>query len=106
MTPTLAAKIFSVGNFFNITTPFAVRVSVPVSTPPAASRVTRWSEVVVLINLTRLGFSNESKKLSNSLNGYLNIYKSHMMTAIRAIDFFNNVKDGKNCNEQGCKINV
>jgi uncharacterized protein YyaL (SSP411 family) len=61
---------------------------------------------IMLINLTRLGFSNESKKLSNSLNGYLNIYKSHMMTAIRAIDFFNNVKDGKNCNEQGCKINV
>ena len=61
---------------------------------------------IMLINLTRLGFSNESNKLSNSLNGYLNIYKSHMMTAIRAIDFFNNVKDGKNCNEQGCKINV
>jgi len=27
-----------------------------------------------------------------------------MMTAIRAIDFFNNIKEGKNCNEQGCKI--
>ena len=26
-----------------------------------------------------------------------------MMTAIRALDFFNNVKSGKNCNEQGCK---
>jgi len=28
-----------------------------------------------------------------------------MMTAIRALDFFNNIKAGKNCNEQGCKIN-
>ena len=27
-----------------------------------------------------------------------------MMTSIRAIDFFNNIQDGKNCNEQGCKI--
>jgi hypothetical protein len=33
----------------------------------------------------------EAKKLSNSLNGYLNIYKNHMMTAIRALDFFNNI---------------
>jgi len=46
----------------------------------------------------------EAKKLTDSLNGYLNIYKNHMMTAIRAIDFFNNIKDGKSCNEQGCKI--
>jgi len=59
----------------------------------------------MLVNLTRLGFLTEAKKLSNSLNGYLNIYKNHMTTAIRALDFFNNVKDGKNCNEQGCKIN-
>ena len=46
----------------------------------------------------------EAKKLTDSLNGYLNIYKNHMMTAIRAIDFFNNIKEGKNCNEGGCKI--
>ena len=45
----------------------------------------------------------EAKKLSESLNGYLNIYKNHMMTSLRAIDFFNNIKKGKNCNEQGCK---
>ena len=61
---------------------------------------------IMLVNLTRLGFLTEAKKLSNSLNGYLNIYKNHMTTAIRALDFFNNVKDGKNCNEQGCKIDV
>ena len=53
----------------------------------------------------RLGLGEESKKLANSLNGYLNIYKNHMMTAIRALDFYNNINDGKNCNEQGCKIN-
>ena len=61
---------------------------------------------IMLINLIRLGFIKEANKLSESLNGYLNIYKNHMMTAIRALDFFNNVKTGKNCNEQGCKIDV
>ena len=49
---------------------------------------------------------NEAKKLSESLNGYLNIYKNHMMTAIRALDFFDNVNSGKNCNEQGCNLDV
>ena len=47
---------------------------------------------------------NDAKKLSESLNGYLNIYKTHMMTALRALDFFNNISAGKNCNEHGCKI--
>ena len=60
---------------------------------------------IMLINLIRLGLTEEAKKLANSLNGYLNIYKNHMMTAIRALDFFNNINAGKNCNEQGCKIN-
>ena len=46
----------------------------------------------MLINLVRLGMMDDAKKLSDSLNGYLNIYKSHMMTAIRALDFFNNIK--------------
>jgi len=59
---------------------------------------------IMLINLVRLGMMDEAKKLSDSLNGYLNIYKNHMMTAIRALDFFNNVNSGKNCNEKGCKI--
>ena len=61
---------------------------------------------VMLINLIRLGMINEAKKLDDSLNGYLNIYKNHMMTSLRAIDYFNNIKEGKNCNEQGCKIDV
>ena len=59
---------------------------------------------IMLINFVRLGMMEEAKKLSNSLNGYLNIYKHHMMTAIRALDFFNNIESGKNCNERGCKI--
>ena len=61
---------------------------------------------VMLINFVRLGMMDEAKKLSDSLNGYLNIYKNHMMTAVRAIDFYNNVNSGKNCNEQGCKIDA
>jgi len=60
---------------------------------------------IMLINLIRLGFTDETNKLANSLNGYLNVHKNHMMTAIRALDFFNNINSGKNCNEQGCKIN-
>ena len=59
---------------------------------------------IMLINLIRLGLKNESKNLANSLNGYLNVYKNHMMTAVRALDFFNNISSGKNCNDQGCKI--
>ena len=61
---------------------------------------------IMLINLIRQGMIENAKKLSDSLNGYLNIYKNHMMTSLRAIDFFNNIKEGKNCNEQGCKIDV
>ena len=59
---------------------------------------------VMLINLVRLGMMKEAKVLSISLNGYLNVYKNHMMTAIRALDYFNNINSGKNCNEQGCTI--
>ena len=61
---------------------------------------------IMLINFVRLGMMNEAKKLSDSLNGYLNIYKNHMMTSLKAIDYFNNIKDGKNCNEQGCNIDA
>ena len=59
---------------------------------------------VMLINLIKLGMMKEAKKLSESLNGYLNIYKNHMMSSLRAIDYYNSIKEGKNCNEQGCKI--
>jgi uncharacterized protein YyaL (SSP411 family) len=60
---------------------------------------------MMLLNFTRLGLMNEGKKLSTSLNGYLNIYKSYMITAIKALDFFNSKLSGKNCDEQGCKLN-
>ncbi len=59
---------------------------------------------IMLINLVRLGMMGDAKKLSESLNGYLNIYKNHMMTSIRALDYFNNISSGRNCNEQGCII--
>ena len=59
---------------------------------------------IMLINLVKLGMMDEAKKLSESLNGYLNTYKNHMATSLRAIDYFNIIKEGKNCNEQGCKI--
>ena len=59
---------------------------------------------IMLINLIRLGMIDKAKKISESLNGYLNIYKNHMMTSLRALDFFNNIQEGKSCNEQGCKL--
>ena len=37
----------------------------------------------------------DEAKLSTSLNGYINIYKNHMMTAIRAVDFLNNINSVK-----------
>ena len=61
---------------------------------------------IMLINLVRLGMMGDAKKLSESLNGYLNIYKNHMMTSLRALDFFNNISSGKNCNEQGCTTDI
>ena len=59
---------------------------------------------VMLINFARLGLMEEGKKLSSSLNGYLNLYKNYMITAIKALDFFNSKLSGKNCNEQGCAV--
>ena len=59
---------------------------------------------IMLTNFTRLGFIDEGKKLSISLNGYLNIYKGYMTSTIKALDFFNIKLNGKNCDEQGCKI--
>jgi uncharacterized protein YyaL (SSP411 family) len=59
---------------------------------------------IMLINLTRLGLINEATKIANSLNGYLNIYKNYMITAIRGLDFFKNINSVKKCNEQGCEI--
>ena len=60
---------------------------------------------IMLLNFTRLGLIEESKKLSSSLNGYLNVYKNYMITAVKALDFFKCKLSGKNCNENGCEIN-
>ena len=60
----------------------------------------------MLINFTKLGMLEEAQKLSESLNGYLNVYKSHMMSSLRAIDYFSNIKAGKNCNEKGCNLDA
>ncbi len=59
---------------------------------------------IMLINFMRLGMVEEAKKLSDSLNGYLNVYKTHMMSSLKAIDYFNNTTSGKNCNHEGCAI--
>ena len=59
---------------------------------------------IMLINFTRLGCLEEAKKLALSLNGYLNIYKNHMVSSIKAIDFLNENLNGKKCSEQGCEI--
>jgi len=59
---------------------------------------------IMLLNFSRLGMKNESKELSNSLNGYLNIYKSLMISSLKSIDYFNTIESNKNCTENGCLI--
>ena len=59
---------------------------------------------IMLINLTKLGFYEEAKKLSKSLHGYLNIYKNYMVSTIKALDFYENISKGKKCDENGCQI--
>ncbi len=70
-----------------------------------SDNTTPSGNAMMLLNFTRLGFMGKAKILSASLNGYLNIYKSYMITAIKALDFFNSKLSGKNCNEQGCELN-
>ena len=69
-----------------------------------SDNITPNGNAMMLLNFTRLGLVNEGKKLSTSLNGYLNIYKNYMITSIKALDFFNCKLNGKNCDEQGCKL--
>ena len=58
----------------------------------------------MLLNFSRLGMKNEAKELSKSLNGYLNIYKSLMISSLKAIDYFKMIEVNKNCTETGCII--
>ena len=59
---------------------------------------------IMLLNFSRLGMKNEAKDLSNSLNSYLNIYKSMMVSSLRAIDHYQTIQSNKNCNDSGCAI--
>ena len=59
---------------------------------------------IMLLNFSRLGMKDEAKQLSNSLNGYLNIYKSVMTSSLKAIDYCKMLDLNKNCNETGCII--
>ena len=59
---------------------------------------------VMLLNFSRLGMKNEARELSNSLNGYLNVYKSLMVSSLKSIDYFNMIEDNKNCTDNGCII--
>ena len=59
---------------------------------------------IMLINFCRLGYKEQAKELSNSLNGYLNIYKNFMISSLKALDFFKEINNGKNCNTEGCEI--
>ncbi len=59
---------------------------------------------IMLINFSRLGFISQAKELSISLNGYLNIYKNFMTSSLKALDYFKEINNGKNCNTEGCQI--
>jgi len=59
---------------------------------------------VMLLNFSRLKMKNEGAELSNSLNGYLNVYKSLMVSALKSIDYFNTIDATKNCTDKGCFV--
>ena len=59
---------------------------------------------IMLLNFSRLGMRNEAKKLSDSLNGYLNNYRTLMISSLKSIDYFNSTGTNKKCNEDGCII--
>ena len=57
---------------------------------------------VMLLNFTKLGMLDEAKELSESLNKYLNNYRSFMASSLKAIDYFNSISNKKNCNDHEC----
>jgi uncharacterized protein YyaL (SSP411 family) len=59
---------------------------------------------IMLLNFSRLKMMNEAKELSESLNGYLNIYKSIMASSLKSIEYFNSIDSSKNCTTEGCLI--
>ena len=59
---------------------------------------------IMLINFSRLGMLVRAEELFISLNGYLNLYKNFMTSSLKALDFYKEIKSGKNCNSEGCEI--
>ena len=59
---------------------------------------------IMLLNFSRLKMKNEAKELSDSLNGYLNVYKSLMASSLKSIEYFNMLDSNGNCTEKGCLI--
>tara|TARA_B100001121_G_C18281117_1_gene430771 strand:- start:213 stop:557 length:345 start_codon:yes stop_codon:yes gene_type:complete len=59
---------------------------------------------IMLTNFSRLGYIDQAKELSISLNGYLNLYKNFMISSLKALDFFKEINSGKNCTSEGCEI--
>ncbi len=57
---------------------------------------------IMLLNLTRIGMLEEAKVIFHSLNGYLNNYSGNMISSIKALDYYSQIIDGKNCNLEGC----
>ena len=57
---------------------------------------------VMLLNFSRLKMKKEAIALSKSLNGYLNNYKSLMVSALKSIDYFNIIEANKKCTKEGC----
>ena len=57
---------------------------------------------IMLLNFSRLKMQTEAKELSDSLNGYLNVYPSLMASALKSIDYFNIVYPSRNCTNKGC----
>ena len=59
---------------------------------------------IMLSNFSRLGYLQIGKELSESLNGYLNIFKNHMLSSLKSIDIFNQTNSGIKCTEDGCDL--
>lgn len=57
---------------------------------------------IMLLNFSRLKMKNEASELSNSLNSYLNNYKTLMASALKSIDYFDSIDSNKNCTEKSC----
>ena len=62
------------------------------------------TETLLKIINIRLKMKNEAKELSDSLNGYLNTYKSLMASSLKSIDYFKTLESSQKCTNEGCLI--